>query len=155
MSTGFQFFEGSRSESTAPAIRLRRTGQMVFNRAALELLGEGVTHVQVGFNAASRAVGIRPAPEGARGRYRLRKQGRSGRLVDSRRFFAHLEVEIPKALSFAVESFGEGLVGFTLPAAEKAAVEAPEAIPGEAIPGEKQAAPARRTAKARSVRKAA
>jgi hypothetical protein len=49
------------------------------------LLGEGVEAVQIGYNAKSRAVGIRPAPEGGRGVLKLRAQpnGRS-KLVDAK-----------------------------------------------------------------------
>ena len=141
--TDFHFFDGSRTDSTTPSIRLRPTGQMVLNSAALELLGDGTTHVQVGFNADTQTVALRSAPEGARGRYRLRKQGRSGRLVDSRRFFAHLELEIPKARSFEVESFGNDLVGFHL-------TEASEAVPADDKP-----APAKKAATRRKGSKAA
>jgi hypothetical protein len=89
---------------------------MVLTPAAVELMGEDVTQVQIGFNAETRAVGIRPAEEGAKGKYRLRPQnGSEKRLVDGKRFFAHLGVSIDKATSFDVEDFGEGIIGFYLP----------------------------------------
>jgi hypothetical protein len=91
MSNGFQFFEGSASiNSTTPQVTVRKSGQVVLTQAAVELLGEGVEQVQVGYNAKTGAVGIRPATDGGRGALRLRKQpnGRS-KLIDAKRFFAH------------------------------------------------------------------
>jgi hypothetical protein len=90
MSNGFQFFEGSTTiNSTSPQATLRRSGQVILTEAAMALLGDGVTQVQVGYSAKTGAVGIRPAAEGGRGALRLRKQpnGRS-RLIDAKRFFA-------------------------------------------------------------------
>jgi hypothetical protein len=118
MSNGFEFFEGARTENQEPRITLRRSGQMLLTEAAVALLGEDVSHVQIGFNPKTRAVGIRPAGEGAKGRYRLRQQkSNSSRLVDGKRFFAHLGVTLEKARSFDAETLGEGIVGFTLPEA--------------------------------------
>ena len=79
------------------------------------MLGEGVEHVQIGYNAKSRVVGIRPAADGVRGVLKLRAQpnGRS-RLVDAKRFFAHRGLAIDKARGLEVEDFG-GVVGFRLP----------------------------------------
>ena len=80
---------------------------MVLTPAAVALMGEEVTQVQIGFNAETRAVGIRAADEGAKGKYRLRPQnGSDKRLVDGKRFFAHVGVPIEKATSFDVEDFG-------------------------------------------------
>lgn len=71
MSNGFQFFEGSTTiNSTSPQATLRRSGQVILTAAAVELLGDGVTQVQVGYNAKTGAVGIRPAVEGGRGALR-------------------------------------------------------------------------------------
>ena len=63
----FEFYEGGRTDSRAPRITVRRSGQLALTGAAVALLGEGVSHVQVGFDAVTQAVGIRPAAEGARG----------------------------------------------------------------------------------------
>ncbi len=112
MNTGFQFFEGARTESKAPQVTVRRSGQMVLTAAAIAMLGEGVTHVQFGFDVDARAVALRPAPKGAKGRYRLRAQANGSSLVDSRRFLAHHVVEAEKAQTFPAEDFGGGVVGF-------------------------------------------
>lgn len=119
MSTSFEFFEGARTESKAPQITVRKSGQMVLTGAAVALLGEGVSHVQVGYDPKARAVGIRPAPEDGRGRYRLRPQTNGSSLVDGRRFFAHHGVTLEKAQTFDAETFGEGLVGFRFNEAEE------------------------------------
>lgn len=113
-STSFDCFDGARARSKAPQSTVCKSGQLILTTAAVVLLGEGVTHVQVGLDAKSRAVGIRPTPEGARGRYRLRPQTNSSSLVDGRRFFAHDDLTLDKAQTFQVETFGEGLVGFRL-----------------------------------------
>ena len=91
MTTGFEFFEGAATVSTtAPRITVRRTGQLVLTQAAVAMLGEGATHVQIGYNEKTKAVGIRSVPEDAKGRYRLRSQTNGvSFLVDGKRFFAH------------------------------------------------------------------
>ncbi len=121
MSNGFQFFEGTRRESnTAPRFTVRRGGLMVLTPAAVEMLGDGTTHVRIAFNPKARAVGISSAPEEVSGRYRLRTQKNSrSRLVDGKRFFAHHGLSFEKARSFDAEDFGEGLIGFRLPEAKK------------------------------------
>jgi len=121
MSNGFQFFEGTRRESnTAPRITVRRGGLMVLTPAAVEMLGDGATHVRIGFNPKTKAVGICNAPEEGNGRYRLRNQKNSrSRLVDGKRFFAHHGLSFEKARSFDAEDFGDGLIGFRLPEAAK------------------------------------
>jgi hypothetical protein len=80
------------------------------------MLGEGVEHVQIGYNAKSRVVGLRSAADGVRGALKLRAQpnGRS-KLVDGKRFFAHRGLAIDKARGLEVEDFGGGVVGFRLP----------------------------------------
>jgi hypothetical protein len=94
------------------------------------MLGEGVEHVQIGFNAKSRVVGIRPAADGVRGALKLRAQpnGRS-RLVDAKRFFSHRGLALDRARGLEVEDFGGGVVGFRLPeegaGADAAETEAP------------------------------
>ena len=95
---------------------VRKAGQLVLTEAAVAMLGEGVEAVQIGYNAKSRVVGIRPAPEGGRGALKLRVQpnGRS-RLVDAKRFFAHRGLALDKARGLEVEDFGGGIVGFRLP----------------------------------------
>ena len=107
-----EFFEGARTESKAPQVTVRRSGQMVLTAAAVAMLGEGVTHVQFGFDADNRAVALRAAPKGAKGRYRLRAQANGSSLVDSRRFLAHHGVEQTKAETFLAEEFGAGIIGF-------------------------------------------
>jgi hypothetical protein len=126
---GFQFFAGARGTPGEPRITLRRTGQLILTPPAVALLGEGVTHVQVGFHPETRAVGLKAAGVGARGRYRLRAAGKTGnRLVDGRPFFAHLGVVLEQARAFPVEVYGQGIVGFRLPAAGgEAGTEAPAA----------------------------
>ena len=125
MSSSFDFFEGTRSENTAPQITVRKSGQMVLTPPAVAMLGDGVTHVQFGYDAKSRTVALRPAPEGAKGRYRLREQPNGTSLADGRRFCSHHGLEVEKARRFDAESFGDGIVGFRLPqAAVKAADEA-------------------------------
>jgi hypothetical protein len=116
MSTGFQFFEGSASiNSTTPQVTVRKSGQVVLTQAAVELLGDGVEQVQVGYNAKTGAVGIRPAANGGRGALRLRKQpnGRS-RLLDAKRFFAHHDLAVGAVRRLPVEDFGGGIIGFVV-----------------------------------------
>ena len=139
MSNGFEFFEGAATVSTtAPRITVRRTGQLVLTQAAVAMLGEGVTHVQIGYNEKTKAVGIRSVAEDSKGRYRLRSQPNGvSFLVDGKRFFVHHGVTLEKARGFAVEDFGGGVVGFCFedgaakgdeaPAAEKVERKAPAA----------------------------
>ena len=139
MTTGFEFFESAATVSTtAPRITVRRTRQLVLSQAAVAMLGEGVTHVQIGFNEKTKAVGIRSVPEDAKGRYRLRSQPNGvSYLVDGKRFFAHHGLSLGKAQGFTVEDFGGGVVGFRFddgaakadepPAVEKVERKAPAA----------------------------
>ncbi len=89
MNQAFDLYAGSASEdTTTPKVTLRKSGHMVLTLAAVALMGEEVTQVQIGFNAETRVVGIRPAEEGAKGKYRLWHQnGSDKRLVDGKRFF--------------------------------------------------------------------
>lgn len=136
MSNGFEFFEGATTTSTAPRITVRRTGQLILTQAAAAMLGDGVTHVQLGYNQETKAVGIRAVPEDAKGRYRLRTQPNGvSFLVDAKRFFAHHGVSLGKARGFAVEAFGDGVVGFRFEAGG-------EQEPIETV--ERKTAPARR-----------
>jgi hypothetical protein len=133
MGTEFEFFEGTATvNSTTPRVTVRKAGQLVLTEAAVAMLGEGVDHVQIGYNAKSRLVGIRSAADGVRGALKLRAQpnGRS-KLVDGKRFFAHRGLAIDKARGLTVEDFGGGIVGFRLP--EEGAAE-PEA-PAKAVKG--------------------
>ena len=109
-----EFFEGARTESKAPQVTVRRSGQMVLTAATVAMLGEGVSHVQFGWDADNRAVALRAAREGAKGRYRLRAQANGSSLVDSRRFLAHHGVEMEKAETLPAEDFGGGMIGFRL-----------------------------------------
>ncbi len=116
MSTDFDFYEGPTTESSeSPRITVRRGGLMVLTRAAALMLGEGATHVQIGFNSKTQAIGLKSAVKGARGSYRLREQRNSvSRLVDGKRVFAHHGLTVDKARSFDAEDFGDGVVGFLL-----------------------------------------
>lgn len=116
MSNGFDFFEGSATEGTlSPRVTIRKGGQLVLTQAAVDLMGEGTTHVQVGFNPETKAIGIRAADEDANGRYRLRKQKSSARLlVDGKRLFALHDIEVEKAHTVDAEDFGNGIIGFHL-----------------------------------------
>lgn len=144
----FEFFEGAATESnTSPKITVRRGGHLVLTHAAVERLGAGVTHVQIGFNAKTGAVGIRAAEETARGRYRLRRQKSAlGHIVDAKRFFRHHSLPLDKARSFEVEDFGGGIVGFRLDT--PAAVEVVEPAPVEQVAETPPSIAARRKAKA-------
>ena len=129
----FEFFEGARTDNRAPKITVRRSGQVSLTGAAVALLGEGVTAVQIGYDPVTKAVGIRQAPEGAKGRYKLRRQGTRAGLVDGRRFFSHYGLSLDTARTFDAENFGQGIVGFRFngPAAVAAEGEAQE-VAGEA-----------------------
>ena len=64
----FEFFEGNLSESSAkPQVTVRKGGLMVVTRAAVDMLGDEVSHVQLAFDAKRRAVGIRAATDEAAG----------------------------------------------------------------------------------------
>jgi hypothetical protein len=115
MSNDFDFFEGSASRARIPRITVRRGGLIALTPGAVEMLGDNATHVQVGYNTETQAVGLRPAPEDVKGRYRLRHQTSSqSRLVDTRRFFAHHGLTFERATTFDAEDFGDGMVGFYL-----------------------------------------
>lgn len=114
MSEKFEFFEGARSESTAPQVTVRRSGQMVLTSAAVALLGDDATHVQFGYDPGRAVVAIRKAPEETRGRYQLRRQPNGSSLADGRRFFAHHGLKVDKARTFDAEPLGDGMVGFQL-----------------------------------------
>jgi hypothetical protein len=134
MSETFEFFEGARSESTAPQVTVRRSGQMVLTSAAVALLGDDATHVQFGYDPGRAVVAIRKAPEETRGRYRLRRQLNGSSLADGRRFFAHHGLKVEKARTFDAEPLGDGMVGFQLDEPEpeaQAAAKAVETKPAE------------------------
>jgi len=116
-SNGFDFFEGARTETKVPQITVRRSGQMVLTSAAVALLGDGVTHVQFGFDAKTNAVALRAATEETKGRYRLREQANGSSLVDGRRFLNHHVLKLEKAQRLSAEALGDGMVGFHLPGA--------------------------------------
>ncbi len=131
MSTDFEFYEGPTTDSTShPRITVRRGGLMVLTRAAALMLGEGATHVQIGYNPETRAIGLRAADDKTRGSYRLRQQRNSvSRLVDGKRVFAHHGLTVDKARSFDAQDFGDGVVGFVL---EDPAEPAPSEAPAKA-----------------------
>ena len=106
--------------------------------------------MQFGFDADNRAVALRAAPKGAKGRYRLRSQANGSSLVDSRRFLSHHGVEQTTAETFPAEDFGSGIVGFRFDEAgvnadgePEAKVEsktpAPAALPKTARTGKRKA----------------
>jgi hypothetical protein len=115
MTTQFDFFEGNRSETQTPQVTVRRSGQMVLTPPAVAMLGDDVTHVQMGYDPNTRAVALRAAPNGAKGRYTLRAQSNGASLVDGRRFLTHHGLKVEKAQRFPAEAFGEGMVGFRFP----------------------------------------
>ena len=62
----FEFFQGTLSESTATArVTVRRGGLMVISRAAVDMLGDDVTHVQLAYDPKTGVVGLRSAADGA------------------------------------------------------------------------------------------
>ena len=93
---GFEFFAGNTTKSaTTPEITVRKGGLLILTQAAVAMLGEDVTHVRIGYNNDTRAVGICPAAETDSGRYTLRKQKNSvSRSVDGKRFFKHHELTL-------------------------------------------------------------
>jgi hypothetical protein len=109
------------------------------------LLGDGVTHVQFGFDAKTGAVALRAATEETKGRYRLREQANGSSLVDGRRFLGHHGLKLEKAQRFLAEAFGDGMVGFRLP--EGAA--ASEGDPGKTTKGADQTAKTKTTQSAK------
>ena len=123
--------------STTPRVTVRKAGQLVLTEAAVAMLGEDVEAVQIGYNAKSRVVGIRPAADGIGGALKLRAQpnGRS-KLVDAKRFFAHRALAVDRARGLEVEDFGGGVVGFRLP--EEGAEAPAKAV--KAVGGRRKAA---------------
>jgi hypothetical protein len=130
-SNGFDFFEGSRTESKTPQVTVRRSGQMVLTPPAVAMLGDEVSHVQFGYDSKTQAVALRAAPKGAKGRYRLRSQTNGSSLVDGRRFLAHHGVQVEKAQSYPAEVFGEGIVGFRFDGAGSDAPDAEDETPAK------------------------
>jgi hypothetical protein len=152
MTTGFQFFEGTRSTTQSPQVTVRRSGQVVLTSAAVAMLGDGATHVQFGYDPDTRTVALRSAPNGAKGRYRLREQSNGSSLVDGRRFMAHYELQVEKAQRFPAEELADGMVGFRL--VDEA--DAADTDTGDADKGTEAPAPAKKAKPARSTnRKAA
>ncbi len=134
MSNGFDFYEGTTSENTAPRITVRKGGQLVLTSGAVDMLGDDVEFVQLAYNRAKGIVGIRSADENAKGRYRLRTQKNSGsRLVTGKRFFTHNGLTSDKARTFDAEEFADGIVGFKL-TAEPAEAETETPTPAETAP---------------------
>ncbi len=133
--TEFEFFEGGISvSSTRPQITLRRGGVIVITRAAAVMLGDAFTHVQLAYNPKSRAIGLKAATADTPGSYLLRPQTKGpNRLIGGKRFFNHHGLDITKASTHEATDFGNGIVGFILPAPAKpaAAPAAPAAVPAE------------------------
>ena len=103
--TGFQFYEGTATESAdVPRITVRKGGVLVLTRAAVQMLGEGVTHVRIGFNPKTRAVGLQPAEGAGQGCYKLRGQRNSvSQVVDGKRVFKHHGLTVEKPRHFDAE----------------------------------------------------
>lgn len=120
MSNGFQFYEGAATESADVArITVRRGGVLILTRAAVEMLGEGVSRVQVGYNPKTRAIGLRGTSGDGKGGYLLRKQANTvSRLVDGKRVFSHHGLTVEKARSYDAQDFGDGVVGIVLEPAQ-------------------------------------
>ena len=112
----FEFYEGNLSESSAtPRITIRRGGLMVVSRAAAEMLGDDVSHIQFAYDRLNGAIGIRAATAETAGSYRLRTQRKSPtRLVGARRFLKYHEIKTEKATTFEVRDFGNGIIGFRI-----------------------------------------
>ena len=127
----FEFFQGNLSESrTLPQVTVRKGGLMVLTRAAVDLLGDDVTHVQLAYNRKSGAIGIRASAEDAPGCYHLRTQPKSpSRLVGGKRFFRHHQLPCTEAQTFSIEDFGNGIIGFQLPEQSELAEAAPAEEP--------------------------
>ena len=112
--THFNFFEGATSQHTEPQITVRRGGLMVLTQGAVDMLGDDVTHVQLGYDDTTKAIALRAASADTKGRYLLRQQRNgSTRLVDGKRFMSYNGLKFDKATRFDVETFGDGLIGFT------------------------------------------
>ncbi len=155
MSNGFQFYEGATTEnSTAAKVTVRKGGLLVLTQGAVKMLGDDVEYVQVGYNAETKAIGIRSADEDAKGRYRLRSQNNSlSRLVNGKRFFTHQGLTLEKAHTFEAEDFGDGIVGFTF--TEESEGDAPKAAEPEAAPAKGKPAAKGKAAGGRKSRAAA
>ena len=125
----FEFFEGIVSErASKPRITVRRGGLVVITRAAAELLGDAVELVQLAFDRATGAVGIRAAAKGAPGAYRLRAQYKGPNwTVGGRRFFDHYGIDTGKATTFDVTDFGDGIIGFVTTAEGASTTASPKA----------------------------
>ena len=110
----FQFFEGQQTINNSIArITVRKGGVLVLTQAAIDMLGDGVAAVQVGYDPDRKAVGVRAAAEDVAGAYKLREQ-KSGaaRMVNGKRLFALHGLTVDAAESFDVEAFGGGVIGF-------------------------------------------
>ena len=113
---GFNFYEGTaRAHSQEPRVTVRSGGLMVITPAAIEMLGDDVTHVQLGLNPKTNTVAIRKAADNTKGRYLLRIQKNSPMLlIGAKKFFAHHDLPVDKAKSYDATKVADGLVGFTL-----------------------------------------
>ena len=142
----FEFFQGTLSESsTSPRVTVRRGGLMVITRAAVDLLGDDVSRVQLAYNRKTGDVGIRAASDDMPGSYLLRTQPKSpSRLVSGKRFFQHHSLPVEKAQTFPVREFGNGIIGFQF-----------QDVPEEEQTSVPKAAPATRKATARKRKSAA
>lgn len=124
--SNFVFLTGTESRSNSPKITIRKGGMIVLNDRAVEKLGENVTHVQIGYNAESNAIGIRPTTADAAGRYRLRSQQKgSSRIINGKRLFAHHGLTAQTSQTFDVEEFSDGILGVVLSTARKPETEGP------------------------------
>lgn len=119
-STNFVFFDATQSRNNnSPKITIRRGGVLVLNAGAVKMLSNGndaeVTHVRVGYDAKTSAIGIRLASDDDTGKFRLRNQKKGpSRTINAKRVFDHHSLSVEKATSYSVEDFGEGIFGVTL-----------------------------------------
>ena len=123
----FEFFQGAASESASkPRITVRRGGLMVITKAAADMLGEGVDHIQLAYDRNTGAVGMRAVEKGTSGCYRLRSQRKSAsRIVGGKRFFSYHEIDTAQATTYEAQDFGDGIIGFVITADAETDADAP------------------------------
>ena len=122
MSTnGFVFFEGGLQTSPdTPNVTVRKGGLLVLTNAAIQMLGDDVTYVMIGYNVETGQIGIQRSSQGQKGSYFLREQkNSSSRLVDGRSMFSHHELSVEQSVRLTPEKISDGLIAVTLPGRAK------------------------------------